>query len=164
MPDITKVEPRDDYMLYVEFEDGASGILDMKPHMWGPVFQPLFDRSFFEQVRVDKDMGTIAWPNGADLCSDVIYYEVIGRKTETQQRLEGASLLGRDVKKGPITVRDKATACLPAGAPALSIPASRAPRKKTAKRPNSKQEGRARPSSVLSDRTPKHFRLALLHQ
>jgi hypothetical protein len=30
-------------------------------------FEPLSDPTFFAQVRVDEDLGTITWPNGADL-------------------------------------------------------------------------------------------------
>ena len=37
------------------------------------VFQPLNDPSFFRQVTVNPDVGTIVWPNGADVCPDVLY-------------------------------------------------------------------------------------------
>jgi hypothetical protein len=33
----------------------------------GPVFEPLADPDFFAQVRVDNELGTVVWPNGADL-------------------------------------------------------------------------------------------------
>jgi hypothetical protein len=37
------------------------------------VFEPLNDPSFFRQVTVNPDVGTIVWPNGADLCPDTLY-------------------------------------------------------------------------------------------
>src|SRR5574341_520275 len=37
------------------------------------VFEALRDRKFFEQVRVNPEIGTIVWPNGADFCPDVLY-------------------------------------------------------------------------------------------
>lgn len=39
------------------------------------VFEPLNDPSFFRQVTVNPDIGTIVWPNGADLCPDVLFDE-----------------------------------------------------------------------------------------
>lgn len=43
----------------------------------GPVFQPLKDPAFFAQVAVDHDLGTIVWPNGADLAPDALHDQVI---------------------------------------------------------------------------------------
>ena len=37
------------------------------------VFEPLKDSDFFHKVRVEPDVGTIVWPNGADLCPDSLY-------------------------------------------------------------------------------------------
>lgn len=37
------------------------------------MFEPLKDLSLFAQVKVDPDLGTIAWPNGADLAPDALY-------------------------------------------------------------------------------------------
>jgi hypothetical protein len=34
--------------------------------MYGSMFGPLHDQTLFNQVRVNKDTGTIEWPNGAD--------------------------------------------------------------------------------------------------
>jgi len=39
------------------------------------VFEPLNDPSFIRQVTVNPDIGTIVWPNGADLCPDVLFDE-----------------------------------------------------------------------------------------
>jgi hypothetical protein len=37
------------------------------------------DASFFEQVRVNQELGTVSWPNDADFDSDVLYAKVTGR-------------------------------------------------------------------------------------
>ena len=37
------------------------------------VFEPLRDRTYFRRVRVEPDVGTVVWPNGADVCPDVLY-------------------------------------------------------------------------------------------
>jgi hypothetical protein len=42
--------------------------------MRGPVFQPLLDdRQLFQAVRVDPEIGTVVWPNGADQDPDVLH-------------------------------------------------------------------------------------------
>jgi Protein of unknown function (DUF2442) len=42
------------------------------------MFKPLRDESFFALVAVDEDLGTIVWPNGADLAPDVLYKKAMG--------------------------------------------------------------------------------------
>jgi hypothetical protein len=39
----------------------------------GPVFEPLRDEAFFAQVAVDPELGTVVWPNGADLAPDALH-------------------------------------------------------------------------------------------
>lgn len=53
--------------LRLEFDDGLIRDVDISGLIKGPVFEPLEDPEFFKQVRVDDDLGTVVWPNGADL-------------------------------------------------------------------------------------------------
>ena len=55
------------YRLRVGFSDGSSRDVDLTGELQGPVFEPLADPDYFAQVRVDDDLGTVVWPNGADL-------------------------------------------------------------------------------------------------
>ncbi|HEY8022301.1 MAG TPA: DUF2442 domain-containing protein, partial [Thermoanaerobaculia bacterium] len=56
------------------FTDGSEREVDLAPYLHGPVFEPLKkDREIFRSVRVDDELGTIVWPNGADICPDVLY-------------------------------------------------------------------------------------------
>lgn len=65
------------------FTDETKKLLDFAPFLEGPVFEPLrADRSLFEALRVDDELGTIVWPNGADLCPDVLYMEATGKTVE----------------------------------------------------------------------------------
>jgi hypothetical protein len=43
------------------------------------VFAPLLDPAKFAEVRLNPDLGTVCWPNGADLDPDVLYAWVSGR-------------------------------------------------------------------------------------
>ena len=84
---ITKATPLDDFIIRLEFEDGTRKDYDMKPHLWGPVFQPLRDDpDLFRSVFIED--GTVAWPNGADLDPYVLYYDLTPAWMEEKQRAE----------------------------------------------------------------------------
>ena len=68
LKDIVAVKPLGEYSLYLRFEDGAEGIVDLAGHLaFRGVFEPLRDTAYFALVRVDNELGTVARPNGADL-------------------------------------------------------------------------------------------------
>lgn len=62
------------YLLEVSFGDGFRREVDIEPLLWGEVFQPMRDPAYFAQVTVDAELGTIVWPNGADLAPEFLYY------------------------------------------------------------------------------------------
>jgi len=91
LKDITRVLPLEGYRLQLRFEDGVEGQVDVAQLVTlNGVFAPLRDRSYFTQVRVDPELGTICWPNGADLDADVLYSLVTG---EPLPAFEEATLL-----------------------------------------------------------------------
>lgn len=79
LPDVVEVKPLGEYRLYLRFEDDASGSVDMAALVdFQGVFAPLRDQAFFDQVRVEPDLGTIVWPNGADIDPVVLYSVATG--------------------------------------------------------------------------------------
>jgi len=79
LKDIVEVQPLDGYRLRLRFEDGVVGEVDLeKMIQFEGIFAPLKDRATFVQVRVSPDVGTIVWPNGADLDPLVLYSQVTG--------------------------------------------------------------------------------------
>ncbi|MBI4573466.1 MAG: DUF2442 domain-containing protein [candidate division NC10 bacterium] len=70
-PSVKEVVPRDDYTLFVVFENGERGILDMKPMLDFGVFQRIKDYETFRRVRVSFD--TIEWHCGVDLDPEFVY-------------------------------------------------------------------------------------------
>lgn len=71
---ITHVEPVHDFVLRLTFDDGRVRDVDLESRLWGPVFEPLRqDPGLFRRVFVDHELGTIMWPNGADLDPDVLH-------------------------------------------------------------------------------------------
>lgn len=64
---VTSVQVLAHYKLRLGFSDGISREIDLAGTLRGPVFEPLADPEFFARVQVDDDLGTVVWPNGADL-------------------------------------------------------------------------------------------------
>jgi len=60
------------YKIWVSFDDGTSGEVDLEGELRGPVFAPLKDHSVFSRVTVDPELETIVWPNGADLAPEFL--------------------------------------------------------------------------------------------
>jgi hypothetical protein len=74
MREITKVTVLEGFAVRLRFDDDSERTLDLEPLLRGPIFAPLKeDRSLFAQVRVDPELGTIVWPNGADMDPDVLH-------------------------------------------------------------------------------------------
>ncbi len=79
--DITQVKPLNNRRLALTFADGLQNIVDVDQVIgsYSGIFLPLLDDDFFRQVTVNRDLGTITWPNGADLCPDVLYSFASGK-------------------------------------------------------------------------------------
>ena len=54
------------YTLQVEFDDHTSQTIDFWPILAGELYGPLRDLSLFNKARIDAEVHTIVWPNGAD--------------------------------------------------------------------------------------------------
>lgn len=54
-PSVKKVVPDENYVLIIDFDNGESGTLDMKPFLEFGVFQRLKDHNAFNRVRVAFD-------------------------------------------------------------------------------------------------------------
>jgi hypothetical protein len=71
---IVSVEPIGGFTLRLGFDDGTERAVDLEEELWGPMFEPLrADPTLFRRVRVDEELGTIVWPNGADMDPDVLH-------------------------------------------------------------------------------------------
>lgn len=80
LKDVVAVQPLSDHRLRVTFDDRVEGIINVRELVqFTGVFQPLQDATFFAQVKVNPELGTVCWPNDADLDSEVLYAKVTGR-------------------------------------------------------------------------------------
>ncbi|HEX6885923.1 MAG TPA: DUF2442 domain-containing protein [Planctomycetota bacterium] len=63
-----------EHRVWLRFDDGLEGEIDLKREMWGEVFEPLKDPAYFAQFTVDL---TLTWPNGADIAPESLYQRVL---------------------------------------------------------------------------------------
>ncbi len=78
--EIRAVEHLGGHCLRLTFADGLIGDVDLSCRFaepMGPVFEPLRDVGYFARVAVDSELGTIVWPNGADLAPDVLHEQAM---------------------------------------------------------------------------------------
>lgn len=66
-----------DYQVRVRFNDGAEGLVDLAGELHGPMFEPLRDPAKFKAFRVDEEIETIVWENGADFAPEFLYSRLL---------------------------------------------------------------------------------------
>ena len=63
--------------MHLRFEDGVEGVVDLAPDLsLRGVFEPLRGRGYFARARVDAELGTVVWPDGADLDAEAFHGRV----------------------------------------------------------------------------------------
>lgn len=78
--DVTAVEVVGDHKLRLTFEDGVAGDVAFDSREWWGVAESLADQSFFAQVRVDPECGTVVWPNGFDMAPEPLYEQACANR------------------------------------------------------------------------------------
>ena len=78
MPRIVRVEPKPTFRLFLRFEDGIEGEVDLSSLAGKGVFASWKSPGFFEKVSIDPETGTVAWPGGIDLCPENLYHDLTG--------------------------------------------------------------------------------------
>jgi hypothetical protein len=80
------VKPLDGYSVHVSFTDGTERDIDLEKYLHGPAFEDIRrDAALFRKVFVG-DGRTLAWPNGADIDPDVLYYDLKPAWAEIKQQ------------------------------------------------------------------------------
>jgi hypothetical protein len=60
------------YTVWLRFDDGLEGEVDLSEELHGPVFEPLRDVRVFRQVQLHPELRTLVWPNGADFAPEFL--------------------------------------------------------------------------------------------
>ena len=66
-----------DYVLWLKFNDGAEGFVDLAEELYGEVFAPLEDPAKFKAFRVDPELETVVWENGADFAPEFLHNRLL---------------------------------------------------------------------------------------
>ena len=73
MLEVTNARHQEGFKIWVEFNDGTSGTVDLSDALWGPVFEPLRDVERLKRFSVSDVLHTVVWDNGADLAPEYLY-------------------------------------------------------------------------------------------
>ena len=68
-----------DYQVWIKFDDGKSGKINLIDEIWGEVFEPLKDINYFRNFKIEND--TLSWKNEADLAPDYLY-QLLNQQTK----------------------------------------------------------------------------------
>jgi hypothetical protein len=66
-----------DYKIWIRFDDGRQGVVDMADDLWGEEHESLRDRETFSDLYVDSGRQTVAWWNGAEFAPEFLYQKLI---------------------------------------------------------------------------------------
>jgi len=81
---IVKAEPIGDLKLRLTLTDGSEIERNVGPLLRGPIFEKIrADANEFALVRAED--GAVVWPNGADLCADMVIWNGLPPDEEKKQ-------------------------------------------------------------------------------
>ena len=58
------------YQIWLSFNDGAQGVIDLEQELHGDIFEPLRDIDYFQSFKLEGH--TLSWPNGADFAPEFL--------------------------------------------------------------------------------------------
>jgi len=76
VPKIVEARYAGGYRVWLRFADGVEGEVDLEKELWGEMFEPLRDRATFGNFRLDEELDTLVWPNGADFAPEFLYQQL----------------------------------------------------------------------------------------
>lgn len=80
--EVRSVEP---YRIWLRYEDGTEGEVDLSDLASRGVFAAWDDPGVFAAVRLGS-RGAIEWPGDLDLCPDALYLRLTGKRSEEVSR------------------------------------------------------------------------------
>jgi Protein of unknown function (DUF2442) len=70
---VTEARYLGDYKIWLEFNDGRKGVVDLADDLYGENFEALRDTRRFADFYLDYGLATIAWYHGVDFAPDYLY-------------------------------------------------------------------------------------------
>jgi ribosomal protein L31E len=66
-----------DYILHLKFNNDAEGLVDLADQLYGEMFEPLKDLTKFRSFKLDPELNTVVWENGADLAPEFLHQRLL---------------------------------------------------------------------------------------
>ena len=79
IPRVADMRHASGYKVWLKFEDGREGEIDLEGELWGEVFEPLREQDLFKTVELNRELNTICWGNGADFAPEFLYDSLTGK-------------------------------------------------------------------------------------
>ena len=76
-----EVKPEVGFRVWLRYEDGTEGVVDLSDLAGRGVFEAWEDPAFFDAVRISES-GALEWPGGVDICGDAVYLRLTGKAPE----------------------------------------------------------------------------------
>ena len=77
-PKLLEIKPLANYTLWLKYDDGTVGEVDLTELTEKGVFKKIKDKTFFKQVYIDKETDAVAWNEDLDLCPDSLFLKLKG--------------------------------------------------------------------------------------
>jgi len=77
---ITSAQVTSDHSLYLRFDDGTHGEVNLAGELTGSIFEELLDPEHFKQASVHPKLLTVCWPNGADFAPEFLKSLVLAKQ------------------------------------------------------------------------------------
>ena len=71
---VTQAKYIEDYRVWLAFNDGAEGEIDLATELHGEIFEPLKDKIFFKSFTLEGH--TLSWNNGADFAPEFLREQI----------------------------------------------------------------------------------------
>ena len=72
LPHIVEGHHVSGYTIWVKFNDGVEGEVDLSNELHGPIFEPLKNVEMFRSFVIHPELRTLVWPNGADFAREFL--------------------------------------------------------------------------------------------
>jgi hypothetical protein len=74
------------FVVWLRFDDGVAAEIDLRPELYGPVFEPLLDPVQFRKFSIHPEFRTLVWESGADFAPEFLYEKAKSFKVLDEHR------------------------------------------------------------------------------
>lgn len=76
MPRLISVKPNDSLRIFIRYEDGVEGQVDLSKTIERNGFYKLKDNFEFSKIFYDENTDELCWPCGVRMCTNALYRQV----------------------------------------------------------------------------------------